>query len=223
LNESWANVVKTAAFKNDRRIAAAWIPSRSENKDNNGEIFGGNTIFREITQSEDGTLNTKFPAEMIPETGQALPLKINASLYARLFNGNEVQINSPDGVGAAFASNIPGKCRITLEIEPQGITEEYGLLLRSDEKGTIGYRLNFSANTQIVSLGNTNIKAVRGLHKPVKVDIILYDDIIDVCIGEKRCIVNRTPEQKGSLVWFYAKHGSVIFKSIKVNPITENN
>lgn len=68
-----------------------------------------------------------------------------------------------------------------LEIEPLSATEEYGLQLRSDDKASDGYRLNFSANTQIVSLGNTNIKAVNDLNKKIKVDIILYDDIIDVC------------------------------------------
>ena len=60
LNEDWANVVKTALFKGERRIAAAWIPNRQGNQDNNHEIFGGNAIFREVTQEPDGTLDTDF-------------------------------------------------------------------------------------------------------------------------------------------------------------------
>jgi beta-fructofuranosidase len=223
LNEEWANVVKTASFKNGRRIAAAWIPSRNDNKDNNGEIFGGNSIFREVMQLPDGTLNTKFPAEMIPLTGPAMPLKIEAALNAALAGKDAVQINAPNGVGTARIDNIPAKCRITLEIAPQGATEEYGLYLRSDDKAGIGYRLNFSANTQMVSLGNTIIKAVSGLNKTIRVDIILNDDIIDVCIDNRRCIVNRTPEQTGSVIWLYAKHGPVTFKSIKINPVIDNN
>src|ERR1700743_937404 len=58
LNEDWANVVKTAGFKNDRRIAAAWVPSRFEAKDNGHEIFGGNSLFREGIQEPDGNLDT---------------------------------------------------------------------------------------------------------------------------------------------------------------------
>lgn len=222
LNESWANVVKTAGFKNDRRIAAAWVPSRNGNKDNNGEIFGGNSIFREVTQQADGTLATSFPAEMIPATAAPLPLKISADINSTV-NGNAVQVNSPGGVGAAHLKNIPLECRVVLEIEPQGTTEEYGLYLRSDEKAGSGYRLNFSANNRIVSLGNTDIKAVEGLDRTIKVDIILTNDIIDVCIDNRRCIVNRTPEQKGDFLWFYAKHGNVKFKSIKISPLVTNN
>ena len=75
----------------------------------------------------------------------------------------------------------------------------------------------------MVRLGNTNIKAVDGLDKTIKDDIILNHDIIDVCIDNRRCIVNRTPEQKGGFLWFYAKHGHVKFKSIKISPLVMNN
>jgi beta-fructofuranosidase len=90
------------------------------------------------------------------------------------------------------------------------------LNLRSRERSDGGYRLNFSTNSQTVSLGNTMIRAVKGLEKTIIVDIIVKDDIIDVSIDNKRCIVNRTPEQKGDFLWFYAKHGEVKFKSVKV-------
>jgi sucrose-6-phosphate hydrolase SacC (GH32 family) len=219
LNEDWSNVVKTAEFANDRRIAAAWIPSRLDNKDDNHEIFGGNLVFREIMQQPDGTLDTKFPQEMIPETGSELALKIKLDLQSTSLFSNSFLISSPNGVGAAHIENIPLNCRITFEVEPMSLNEEYGLYLRSDDKAGSGYRLNFSAINQMVSLGNTNIKAVSGLDKKSRIDVIIKDDIIDVCIDNKRCIVNRTPEQKGTYIWFYAKHGKVKFNSIKISPL----
>ncbi len=219
LNESWANVVKTAEFKNGRRIAAAWIPSRNENKDNGEERFGGNAIFREVTQQADGTLDTRFPEEMIPETGATIDLPIKTDLDSKLEGTDVLSITAPNGAGAAHVEGIPLKCRVTMEIEPLGSTEEYGLYVRSDQQAAHGYRLNFSANTKTIWLGNTMIKAVDGLDKPLKIDMILDDDIIDVSIGGKRCIVNRMPEQKGGYLWFYAKHGHVKFKSIKISPL----
>lgn len=129
LNEDWSNVVKTAAFVNDRRIAAGWVPSRSQNKDNTHEIFGGNAVFREIIQEADGTLNSKFPLEMIPETEPALQLKLNSDLLVTTQDNSNFSINSPNGIGAVHYENIPTNCRITLEIEPQGINEEYGINL----------------------------------------------------------------------------------------------
>jgi hypothetical protein len=114
LNESWANVVKTAGFSNDRRIAAAWIPNRDDNKDDEHEIFGGNAVFRELLQLPDGTLITKFPEEMIPATGAALPIKITEGLNAAVV-ANFVTITATGAVGAASISGVPAQCRITME------------------------------------------------------------------------------------------------------------
>jgi beta-fructofuranosidase len=220
-NESWSNVLKTASFKNDRRISASWIPSRQENKDNNGEIFGGNALFREVIQLPDGTLETRFPEEMIPASGEALKINFMNGLYSKKSGENAITIDAPNGTGAAYLENIPQNVRLTLEVEPVGGNDEFGFYLRSDKQAANGYKSSFSANNQIVSLGNTEIKAVRGLDRPIKIDLIMKDDIIDMSIDGRRCIVNRTPEQKGSFLWFYAKHGKVNFKSVKVSPLAD--
>ncbi|MEJ7560603.1 MAG: hypothetical protein WKF66_19995 [Pedobacter sp.] len=219
INEAWTNVVKTAAFTGGRRIAAGWIPSRDQNKDNTGERFGGNAVFRELTQEKDGTLNSSFPKEMIPETGAALNLTFKADLYSSINGLQGFTINATKGVGAVHAESLPLNYRITMDMEPTSLSEEYGLVLRSGERADGGYRLNFSANSQTVSLGNTMIRAVKGLDKKIKVDIIVKDDIIDVSIDDKRCIINRTPEQKGGFLWFYAKHGAVNYTNVKISPI----
>jgi hypothetical protein len=219
LNEEWANVVKTASFRDERRIAAAWIPSRQGNQDNNQEIFGGNAIFREITQEPDGTLDTRFPPEMIPATGKAVKIKILPDLMSSLTDLASVTIAAPGGVGSAHCEGIPLNCRITMEIAPAGPDEEYGLYLRSNEKAGGGYRLNFSAVNGMVDFGNTSIRGVNGLNKPIKLDIVMKDDIIDVGINGSRTIVNRVYEQNGRFLWLYAKHGKVHFRSIKVRPL----
>lgn len=220
LSEEFSNVAKTAGFANGRRIAAAWIPSRKDDKDNAREIFGGNAVFRELIQHEDGTIGTKFPPEMIPATGASLNVNIQYDSMTSHDNGH-YSINAPSGVGAAYAENIPLNARIIVEIEPMGDNEEYGLYLRADAKASAGYKLNFSANNQTVTLANSSIQAVHGLNNTIQVDIIMKDDIIDVSIDNKRCIVNRLPEQKGNHLWFYAKHGTVKFKAIVVLPLLE--
>jgi sucrose-6-phosphate hydrolase SacC (GH32 family) len=218
-DEDWSNVVKTAESPNGRRIAASWIPSRRDNKDNGGERFGGCILLREVLQLEDGTLANKFPEEMIPATGNELSLKFVPDHNAKKTSDSQFAIDALGSIGSLYSANIPVNCRITLEIDPSGSNEDVGLYLRSTDKASEGYKLSFSANKQIVSLANTRIEAVSGLNKPFKVDIIMKDDIIDVCINGQRCIVNRLPERKGASIWFYAKHGKVLFKDIKIYPI----
>jgi beta-fructofuranosidase len=221
LNEDWANVVKTAEFSNGRRIAAAWVPSRLNGKDNEREIFGGNALFREVLQKEDGTLDTKFPPELLPETGQPLSLQcIYDSLTTRAGAENYL-ISSPNGVGAFHFEHIPYNCRITLQLSPQGSNEDYGLVLRSNNKAIGGYWLNFSANDAKINLGNTSISGVNGLNNTIQIDIVMKDDIIDVCVDNRRCIVNRMKEQKGDYLWIYVKHGYMNIKSMNVYPLVD--
>lgn len=223
LVEAWSNVAKTAEFINNRRIAAAWIPSRKNNKDNANETFGGNAVFRELIQLENGTLGTKFPAEMIPETKTPITLSLQTDSLVSKINDTSFLMQAPNGVGTAHIANVPGNCRITFEFEPNGLNEEYGLMLRSTEAGTGGYKLSFSANNQMVELHDTKIYAVKNLDKNVKVDIIMKDGIIDVDINNERCIVNRLPEEKGNVLWFFTKHGNVKVNAIKISPLTVNN
>jgi sucrose-6-phosphate hydrolase SacC (GH32 family) len=219
LNEDWSNVVKTAEFKNDRRIAAAWVPNRWESKDNNGEIFGGNSLFREVIQEPDGTLDTRFPEEMIPETDAPLQTKIIADLGATSTPANAVALNYSGGLGIAHIENVPQNYRMTLEITPEGANEEYGVFLHSGAKAEGGYRLNLSAANKSVHLGNTAIEGVDGLNKKIRIDVVVKDGIIDVDVDHRRTIVNRTYEQNGDMIWFYAKHGKVTFSSITIYPL----
>jgi len=221
LNEDWANVVKTAEFKNGRRIAAAWVPSRSEAKDNGHEIFGGNSLFREVVQEPDGTLDTKFPPEMIPETGVPMKIDLEAMANANKTGPGNIELNDGSGVASARIKNIPQNVRITLEVEPVGANEELGVLLKSDKDGSNGYRLNISASNGTVELANTMIQGVQGLQKPFTIDIVIKDGILDADIDHHRTIVNRTYDLKGDVIWLYAKHGKVRFKNIIIRPLKE--
>lgn len=221
-DEDWSNVVKTAEFPNGRRIAASWIPSKRDNKDNGDERFGGCILLREVIQLKDGTLTTKFPKEVIPKTGKVLNLELIPDQKAKKMSDNQYVIEALGSIGSLHSGNVPVNCRITFEVNPLGTNEDLGLYLRSTDKASEGYKLSFSANKQTVSLANTKIDAVSGLDKPFKVDIIMKDDIIDVSINEQRCIVNRLIERKGESICFYAKHGKAIFKNIKIYPIISN-
>lgn len=222
LDEDWSNVVKTAEFTNGRRIAAGWIPSRREDKDDGHEIFGGNIVLRELIQLPDGTLATKFAAETIPASGSPLQLEAVVDSLTKKSKTGEYVITSPGGLGSFHFDNLPDNVHIKLEILPKTNVEEYGFFLRASDKTRKGYKLSFQPNNQIVRLHNTDIKGVTGLNSSTTVEIIIKGDIIDVCIGNRRCIVNRLNGQRGSQLWFYAKHGTAAFRSITVAPLEEN-
>ncbi|MDH5251677.1 MAG: family 43 glycosylhydrolase [Cyclobacteriaceae bacterium] len=223
LVEKWLNVAKTASFMGNRRIAAGWIPSRKNNKDDGNEIFGGNAVFRELVQQENGTLGTKFPSEMIPKTERPLTIDLLMDSLTKKLSENSFSVSAPNGIGTAHFESVPKDCSITLEVEPDGPNEEFGLILRAQQDGSGGYKLTFSADNRTVQLHDTMIYAVAGLDKHFMVNIIMKDGIVDVDIDNRRCIVNRLLEEKGNVLWFFAKHGNVKIKSITISPLSNTN
>lgn len=220
LLEQWVNVAKTAAFKGNRRIVAGWIPSKQDNKDYGQERFGGSIVLREAYQLPNGDLATKFPAEVVPATLDAVNLSLTCVGNARKVCGNSLEIEASGNLGAAYIDGMPAGCRVTMEIEPAGNNQEYGFFLRAGEKAEDGYKLSFDPNKRTVRLGeDAFIEAVEHLDKPLRIELILKDDLIDVCIDNRRCIVNRLPEKQGARLWLYAKNGTVRFKNMRVCPL----
>lgn len=218
LNEDWVNVAKTAEF-NGRRILAGWVPSKRDNKDDGGEIFGGNITLRELTQEADGTLNSAFPVEAKVETGT--PLKTLPAIDSLTKKGadDSYTITSPNGLAAFFYKDIPTDATISFKVNSRTSIEDFGCYLRSEEKGKNAYTLKLSPDDREVSLAESRITAVEGLDKQITVEIVMKGDIIDVCINNKRCIINRLYEKKGTTLGFFAKHGQVQFSNIKIQPL----
>ncbi len=220
LMEQWVNVAKTASFSGDRRIVAGWIPSRDGNRDNGGERFGGSIVLREAYQLPNGDLATCFPREVIPATLPAVANHLQVAQNASVGASGEVIVEAPGAMGGAFMQDVPVDCMITFSVAVEGNCDEYGLVLRCGEKARGGYTLSMNPNRRTVTLGSgAQIDAVDGLDKPIDVTVIMKDDIIDVCIDNRRCIVNRQPEQKGDLLYFFARQGNARFSDIRVSPL----
>ena len=68
-----------------------------------------------------------------------------------------------------------------------------------------------------MTLFDQAITVVDGLDKPFRLDILIKDDIIDVCIDQRRCLINRCPELHGAHLFFFAQHAQITFDNIVVS------
>jgi sucrose-6-phosphate hydrolase SacC (GH32 family) len=221
LLEQWVNVAKTAYFNNDRRIVAGWIPSKDGDKDNGSERFGGNIVLREACQLPNGDLATHFPEEVVPKTEKPINLSVVSSENAVINRPDDVVLGDIGNTGCISYNNIPQNCRITMTVTPESVFQEYGIIMRGDNRAD-GYKLVLNNNYQQVSLyQDATINAVTGLDKTITLDIIIKDDIIDACIDGRRCIVNRLGEKNGKFLWLYARQGKVKFENIKIFPLSK--
>ncbi|CAK7037054.1 MAG: hypothetical protein PETM_01544 [Petrimonas sp.] len=221
LIEYFGSVYKTTCFKNNRRIAVAYSPYRKDDKDNGDRIWGGTILFREVYQETDGTLSTKFLKEVLPTMEHITnpTIEIPSQGNTVTMSNNNVQINASGNIGIVSLPNLPENYRISMKITPIGNYEELGLFLRATNKWENGYRLALNVNNQTVLMHNLSLYAVKDLDKPITLDVIVYGDLFDVSINNKRCILNRLPEQKGTNSFIYVKNGSATVQNIRIQKI----
>jgi hypothetical protein len=78
--------------------------------------------------------------------------------------------------------------------------------------------LAFNVPERTISLEGERLAAVEGLNGPLELDIILTDDIIDVCIDQRYCIINRLGERDGDSLFLFCQDGAASFESIEAAP-----
>lgn len=218
LDSPLARVMKTAAFGDDRRIGAAWLGTRTGDCDDGRPQWGGNLILRELVQHPNGTLGTRLPPEPAPAAGEPLPLTIRPLTARAAAEGRTLHLRAGEGLEGAAAAGIPHNVRILLDVQPASTGGTFGLRLRSQDFAG-GYELAFLLPERMVKLHSETIYAVDGLDRPFTLEILAYEDILDVCIDNRRCIVNRCPEQHGEQLHLFAQNADVAFCNLRVEPL----
>jgi beta-fructofuranosidase len=223
LDSSLARVMKSAAFTGNRRIGVAWLGSRAEDRDDGRPLWGGHLLFRELVQFPDGTLGSKFPAEMIPPAGEPVPLDFTLLAGAGRGEAGRITLKALLGLTVGAVTGVAHNAYIRLQVRPQAGVGQFGLRLRGVGAFEGGYDLAFLPLERMVRLGSETIHAVDGLDQPFTVEIVLHDEIIDVCIDGRCCIVNRCPERRGDRLFFFAQDTGVVFEQVEVRPLVHQS
>src|SRR5258708_18422081 len=211
--------MKTAAFMGNRRIGVAYFNSRRDDKDSGQRIYGGNALFREIFQHDDGSLGTQFPREMVPECANKLDLAYTALTKAISGSAETICIQAFEGLEVAMLDSVPRNVRITLNVKPEAKSADFGLWFRASGNFEKGYQLHVLPFEQKVTLNEQSMTCVEGLDQPFSLEVIVKDDFIDVCVDQRRCVIDRCPELSGERLFFFCQNGEVAFDSIEIAPL----
>ncbi len=243
-NSPMARVMKTAAFTGNRRIGAWFLPSLARPEESNdGFLYAGCAVFQEMFQEPDGTLSSRFVPEMIPACGQPLSLKWRTAVGNVEAGADSARLQSIEGMAAIEMADLPRNVRLTLQVSaaPAGAGQaapaaEFGFCVRAGEHYHTGMELRFVPTRRTAELCRAgwgvippdpfhSILAVDELTqfaagRPLEIDLILHDDIVDVCIAQRRCLVNRCPILPGNRVFLFVRNGQAVFSDVRVAPLT---
>jgi len=216
LDGTLAAVMKTARFGADRRIGACWVGPREGNKDAGRMRWGGQVVFRELIQHEDGTLGTRFPPEMVPASGRHADPTFSALTPGASGGPGRVQLHARETQDVAALRDVPVNCRIRCRVAPEAGSRHFGLGLRGSGNYETKYDLAFEPSALRLALARESLAPVQGLDRPFDLEVLLKDDLVDVCVGQRQCLINRLPELTGRSLFFFCQNGSVVFEALDV-------
>jgi beta-fructofuranosidase len=199
LDSPEAMVMKSATFKNNRRIIVGFLQRNNR--------FGGNLIFRELVQRNDGSLGTKIPPEM---TFRGSPIRTPHTLH--LDSANPLA-----------------------RIEDQGSRVRVKATFRSSDSSTpfgigIGGENGLGAEQLVIDTGakrvlwltsageskRSQIDGVDGLNAPLTVDITVNDTLVDVTINGQRTLIHRLSAIENHSFVFFTKGSDVDVSNIEL-------
>ena len=216
-----ARVMKTAAFGANRRLGVAWLGTRRGDVDDGEFQFGGNVVFREIVQHADGTLGAKFPAEMALPGAPVADWQVAALTGEARAEGRTIHVTARAGLAAANVAGIPRNVRLKVHVRPAPGAFGFGLRFGGEAPFESGYHLHLAPQAQAVTLQQQQLWAVTGLYQPFTLEVVLWDDIIDVCVDDRRTVLDRCPERRGDQVMAYVEDGEVAFELVEVTALAE--
>ncbi|MCB0188520.1 MAG: hypothetical protein KDE31_29820, partial [Caldilineaceae bacterium] len=216
LDTRFCAVMKTAPFGDNRRIGVGWAGPRDGDLDSGRMLWGGNAVFRELVQRNDGTLGTRFVPELALGKSEPLPLTMTPLTPGCQGDSRQIAFDTPETLAVAALDGLPRSAQIRCRVEPTGDTARFGLGLRGQGAFAEHYALTIDPALRTVTLAGERIEGVVGLDEPFALEINLYNDIIDVCIDGQRTLINRLPELQGDRLFFWCDGGAVHFTEIAI-------
>jgi len=221
LDDPQARVMKTSPFKNNRRIAAGFVAEQG---------FGGHLIFRELVQSRDGTLGTKFPEEMNVAAGEPIAWHAKPLSEGALVNGQRLTIRSDSGLGVIAVDEIPQNVKLSLVLRSSPTATAFGVTLRGAGNYESGVELRLEPLRGRVSWSTANAKSleehldssihqVAGLNERISLEIVAIGSIFDVCINSQRTAIHRAQGLGGDRLFLFVADGELAVDSFQIRPL----
>ncbi len=212
------NFPKTAPFAGGRLLTAGWIGHAG---------WGGDLLFRELVQFPDGSLGTKFVAEMIPASGPPLALRPESLHGEMAWDGRRLRMAATDAQDAsARVAAVPGNVRIRLRVEASGAT--FGVRLTDAAGNGVAAQVNplqrcvaISGPLEHTSSGGEQpgLQPVEGLDRPYTLDLFVIGGIVDLCVDNRYTVAARRVGVAGSELRFCAAGGPALVSGISVCPL----
>jgi beta-fructofuranosidase len=219
-----ARVMKSAPFTRDRRIGAFFLAEGA---------YAGRAVFREIIQHDDGTLGSSWPREMVPPCGATLSPRVEALGSGVSGELPRLRVDASQGFSAAALPDLPRRYLFSASVRPERSDGAFGIGVRGAERFRDALMLDFQPSRRRVGWRHPSrpswqeeetaaLYEVDGLERPFTVELVVLDDVLDVCIGRRRTLIAREAMRDGDWLFLYCHDAVVEFDEILMRELADS-
>ena len=212
---------QVAEFTGNRRLLVGFLDDRQ---------YADYAVFRELVQHPNGDLGTKWVAEMIPPAGDKASLPFERIAGEATADGGRIRLNAKTGPSAAALTGMPANARITLRLRPEASVKEFGLVVRASGKPNSGMEMKVVPAERVIEFnlpassdrrhGEKALRNAKPLAGAFAIDLIIKDDLLNVCLNNNRTYIVRIPSGDDRL-GFFARGGAATFEDIVIRPLLQ--
>lgn len=211
-------VIKTAPFGVQRRICAGTLGTRERDKDDGRIQWGGDIVLRELVQNDDGTLGTRFVPETLPSGARVHP-RFCALTAGAEGGGAEVRLQADQTQEVAALDSLPDDFYLHCQVSGFSSSTRFGLGLRGSGVFANFIELGCEPGLGKATLAEQRLEGVRFIDRPFELQVRVCGDVVETCLGGRRCLINRLPERReGERLFLFCEHGQVVFEQIEIFP-----
>jgi hypothetical protein len=192
-------VIKTAPYRNGRRIGAAFLPRA-------GGGYAGNVVFRELIQLADGTLATRFVPELMPPT--SAPLQLAPPARER-----------QSAESLLVFRCLPRNYRLTATLAVPAGVESFGLGLRSAQVRRQESLRFLPAAGRVEVKDGAVLDEIENLKGEVRIELFVSEDMLDLCLNHSRTLSSRVSLGAGNELTLFSHGAAVEVKQLEVRPL----
>ncbi|MHB1294245.1 MAG: glycosyl hydrolase [Anaerolineae bacterium] len=216
-------VPKSAPFHDGRRIMAGFVRRP-------GARYAGRLVLRELVQNADGTLGTRFLPEGLPaaEGADAGPMEVLSGRLEATPGG--FTLGAAEGLAAARASTPSRDYRLRAKVSVAAGAAGFGLCVNASADMAQGFEVRFCPETGRVLAGTLDkglnaanhtlfLDQVENLGNQVCIELVVYEDVVDLCVNGNRTLVAPNPETEHAGLFLFAHWGQVAFSEFNIAPL----
>ena len=210
---------KVAPFTGNRRLLVGFMDDGA---------YGSDAVIRELVQLPDGDLATRWVEELIPPSGDPVACGFEAERGTVARDGG-FQL---DPKTVVRLSSGPRNARVSASLRPGAGVRAYGLVVRSTAGRDNGMEMRFVPSEGMVRFeplgvtipkpmlrdGHRERGGLAGLDRGIRIDLLLKDDLMDVCVDGRRTFIVRDPSH-GEGLYLFSEGGPLTVHDLEVRPL----